>query len=64
MGIIDFFKGIGRRIKGMFLARNQVEKHMQVKTVISGKMEQAIGLWNDMYTNHPPWEGTSNTARA
>ena len=57
MGIIDFFKDIGRRIKGMFLAKNQVEKHMQVKTVISGKMEQAIGLWNEMYTNHPPWEG-------
>ena len=44
MGIIDFFKDIGRRIKGMFLAKNQVEKHMQVKTVISGKSDVVASL--------------------
>ncbi len=57
MGLVDVIKGIGGRLKGMFLGRTTIEKKMKVQTVISKKMEESIQLWGEMYMNHPPWEG-------
>ena len=63
----DIIRKIGKVVKRMFSKKATVETAFDTNIAVSGKMENAIYLWAEMYENRPPWlndnaeEGTVET---
>lgn len=58
MGVMDWARsllGLGKRNRNAAPA-GVIEREFGVQAAVSRQMEDSIGLWRDMYVNHPPWE--------
>jgi len=63
----DIIRKIGKAVRRMFSKKATIETAFDTNIAVSGKMENAIYLWAEMYENRPPWlndnaeEGTVET---
>ena len=63
----DIIRKIGKAVRRIFSKKATIETAFDTKIAVSGKMENAIHLWAEMYENRPPWlsdnaeEGTVET---
>lgn len=55
----DLLKNIGRAVKRLFTKKTTIEKAFDTQIAVSGKMENSINLWAEMYENRPPWKSDS-----
>lgn len=55
----DLLKNIGRAVKRLFTKKTTIEKAFDTQIAVSGKMENSINLWAEMYENRPPWKSES-----
>ena len=51
----DIIRKIGKVVKRMFSKKATIETAFDTNIAVSGKMENAINLWAEMYENRPPW---------
>ena len=51
MGLIDFLKGVFRRM----ISPSTIQQVLKVAPAVSPEMQQAIELWEKMYTGNSPW---------
>lgn len=52
MGILTWLKGVAQRL----INKTDVENALRLYTAQSDGMTQAITLWANMYSDHPPWQ--------
>ena len=51
----DIIRKIGKAVRRMFSKKATIETAFDTNIAVSGKMENAINLWAEMYENRPPW---------
>lgn len=52
-----------RRLFHRMFPKKTLENKLKVQIATSAQMDNAIELWADMYSNHPPWEGGRKDVR-
>lgn len=51
----DVFRKIGKAVRRLFAKKVTIEKAFETTIAVSGKMENSINLWAQMYEGRPPW---------
>lgn len=53
----DIIKKIGKAVRRVFSKKKTIETAFETDIAVSGKMENAIHMWAEMYEGRPPWTG-------